>query len=217
MWELRLPHIPAREQPVHPILHRARSADVPQPLVQRKPAVLVLQREVVGRHHHRGAGVWPTQQPVPAIGEHAHPHAVVPRGLVQVVVQLPDVLGVGVAARRRADAPLHLDEGVQRRQVHRPARPFGGRILLDDLLARGQSGRDEEVPHRAGDVGLRLEVVVPPQHLPRGLSILRVVYIDLRSHARVPVVLTAGELYQNGSSTGCYSLCTCWRGREEAL
>ena len=128
----------------------------------------------------------PTKQPVPAVGEHAHPHAVVPRGLVQVVVQLPDVLGVGVAARRRADAPLHLDERVQRRQVHRPARPFGGRILLDDLLARGQSGRDEEVPHRAGDVGLRLEVVVPPQHLPRGLSILRVVDVNLRSHNLCP-------------------------------
>ena len=95
-----------------------------------------------------------------------------------------DVLRVGCATGSRSDAPLELDEGVQRGQVHGPSRRVRGRVLLNHLLATGQASKDEKVPHRAGDVGLGLTTVVPSQDLSGGVAVFGVVYVDVDCQSR---------------------------------
>ena len=60
---------------------------------------------------------------------------------------------------------------------------MGGRILLDDLAGSGQSGDDQEVADRAGDVRFGTRVVVPPEYLGGrvGIAGVIVVYVDRHS------------------------------------
>ena len=60
---------------------------------------------------------------------------------------------------------------------------MGGRVLLDDLAWRGQSGGDQEVADGAGDVGLGLGVVVPPEYLGGGLGVTGVVVVYVDGHS----------------------------------
>ena len=104
-------------------------------------------------------------------------------GLSQVVVELRDVVRVGVEAAGGANAALDLDEGIERRQVHGAMRPPRGRLLLDDLAVPRQLGEREEVPHGAGNVRLRLGPVVPAQNFGRRLGIARIFVIQVFRHS----------------------------------
>ena len=53
------------------------------------------------------------------------------------------------------------------------------RTLLDRLLAPDKAVKDAKVPHRAGDVGLGIEVGMPPQYLGGGVAIPGVVRINV--------------------------------------
>ena len=143
----------------------------------------VLQREGVGPDGLDRSRARPPQQPVLAVGEYAGAQTLAGRpGLGQVIVQLPDVNWVGVQAAGGADPPLCFNEGVQRGQVHGAAGNVRRRIFLVDFVAPGQAGEDEKVPHRTGDVGLRLAVIMPPQYFRRTGGILRVVIVKVCGH-----------------------------------
>ena len=119
---------------------------------------------------------------MPAVGQDAHADAALFLGLGQVVVELVDVVGVGVEAAGGADPALGLDEGVEGGEVDGAAGALRGRVLLDDLVAPGQAGGDEEVAHGAGDVGLGFAEVVPPEELCGGLLAGGVVVVQVVSH-----------------------------------
>lgn len=98
---------------------------------------------------------------MPAFGEHAHADAA--PGLVgglKVAVELlyPLALGLGEAC-----APLELDVGVEHAQVHRPVARVSGVDLLADLVGSRELGRDQEVPDRAGDIGVSFAALVALQ------------------------------------------------------
>ena len=157
---------------------------VPQPFVQQQPLFRRFQRKVVRRDGAGGAGAGPAQQPVAAVGQHAHPHPfAVGLGLLQVAVQLGDVFRVGFGGAGSADAPLEFDKGIQRREVDGLAAAVGGRVFLYDGVRLGQPGQRQEIPHRAGDVRLRLKVGVAEQDGPRGRRKAPVVNVQmLRFH-----------------------------------
>ena len=94
-------------------------------------------------------------------------------------MQLSDVLGVRFASWCGADPPLELDEGVQSSQVNSTA----GGTRRRTLLAPDKAGKDEKVPHRAGDVGLGIEVVMPTQFLGGGIPIPGVVRINVHRNS----------------------------------
>ena len=144
----------------------------------------VVQGEGVGRRGPDGPGVGPAQQPVPAVGQDAHADAALPLRLGQVVVELLYVLGVGVEAAGGAYPALGLDEGVEGGQVDGAAGALGGRVLLDDLIAPGEAGGDEEIADGAGDVRLGLAQVVAPQHLGGGRGACGVVVVQVRGRLR---------------------------------
>ena len=120
---------------------------------------------------------------MPAVGQDAHADSALLFGLREVVVELFDVLRVGVESAGGADPALELDEGVESGEVHGAARTLGGRVLLDDLAWRCQSGGDQEVADGAGDVRFGLGVVVPPEYLGGrvGVAGVVVVYVDRHS------------------------------------
>ena len=140
----------------------------------------IVQREGIRQHCLYRSGVGPAQQPVLAVGEDAHAYAVLFLRLREVVVELVDVLGVGVEAARGADPALELDERVEGGEVHGAARAFGRRVFLDYLLVLYEAGDGQEVADRAGDVGFGLADVVPPQNLGCGLLGIGIVWIDVQ-------------------------------------
>ena len=160
-----------------------RQGVVAQPLVKGDPAVRVFQREGVRRDRPGRSGIGPAQQPVLAVGQDAHAHAALLLRLRQVVVELVDVPGVGVEAARGADPALELDERVEGGEVHGAARAFGRRVFLDDLLVLYEAGDGQEIADRAGDVGLGLALVVPPQNLGCGLPVPGIVRVDVHRHS----------------------------------
>ena len=103
-----------------------------------------------------------------AVGEDAHADAPALMGLLQVVVQLADVVGVGVHAAGGTDSALELDEGVEGGEVDGAARALGRGIFLDHVVASDKAGGDEEVANGGGDVRLRLVVFVTAQNLGGG-------------------------------------------------
>ena len=135
---------------------------IAEPLEEGDPAVCVLQREGVGQGRPDRTGIGPAQQPSPAVREDTHPHPALRPRLLQVVVELLDVLGVGVEASRGPDSALELYERVEGSEVHCAARAMRGRVLLNDLIAPYQPCGDEEIAHCAGDIRLGLAIVVPP-------------------------------------------------------
>ena len=52
----------------------------------------------------------------------------------KVIVQLPDVAGIGAESLARADAALGLDERIEGGQVDRAAGTIRRRILFDDFV-----------------------------------------------------------------------------------
>ena len=134
---------------------------VAQPLVEGDPAAGLLEPEGVGVGGARGAGARPAQKPVLPVGQDPHADPALLLRLGQVAVELLDVARIGLDTR--PDADLALDERVEGGQVDGAAGAERGMLLLDDLLGLGQPRRDEEVAHRAGDVGLRLAALVPLQ------------------------------------------------------
>ena len=83
---------------VGPYVLQGYQGRVPQPLVEGKPSVRVLQGEGVGAGQTGLACSGPAQKPPLAVGEDAHADPALRRRLSQVVVQLLDVLRVGSAA-----------------------------------------------------------------------------------------------------------------------
>ncbi len=161
---------------------------VPQPVAQAPPAaILGVQREAIRRRRLDGPGAGPAQQPIPAVRQDAHARPLaVPLRLIEVVIKLLDVPRVGTEAGPRANPPLDLDERIQRRQVHRAPRRLRRRVLLHDLVCSRQPRADQEVPHRAGDVRLRLGMLMPPQNLPRQLIQRRLTHAPLPHHHHSP-------------------------------
>ena len=119
---------------------------------------------------------------MPAVGQDAHRGRGPLLGLGQVVVELLHIRGVGVKAAGRANPALGLDEGVEGGQVDGAAGALRGRVLLDDLIAPGEAGGDEEVAHGAGDVRLGFAEVVPPEELGGGLLARGVVVVQVLRH-----------------------------------
>ena len=101
---------------------------------------------------------------------------------LQVVVELADVLGVGVEAAGGADPALELDEGVEGGEVDGAAGAQGGRVFFVDFLVLHQAGGGQEVPHGGGDVGLGLAVVVPPEDFGGGRLVFGVAGVDVGRH-----------------------------------
>ena len=116
------------------------------------------------------------------VGQDAHAHAALLFRLRQVVVELLDVLGVGVEAARGADPALELDERVEGGKVHGAARTLGGRVFFVYLLVLHEAGDGQEVADRAGDVGLGLAFVVAAENLGCGLLVPGIVWIDVQGH-----------------------------------
>ena len=114
-----------------------------------------------------------------AVGKDAHADAALPLGLLQVVVELPDVLGVGLEAGGGADPALDLYEGIEGGEVDGAVGAQRGRVLLVDLVAVDEAGADQEVAHGGGDVGLELAGVVPTEYLRGGLGAGGVVGVDV--------------------------------------
>ena len=152
---------------------------VAEPLEEGDPAVGVFQRKGIGHCRPDWTGVWPAQQPLPAVREDAHAHAALLLRLLQVVVELLDVLSVRVEAPRGADPALELDKGVEGGQVDGTAGALRGWVLLDDVITPDESCHDEEISDRAGDVRLGLASVVPSQNLGGSLSVTGVVVVYL--------------------------------------
>ena len=96
-----------------------------------------------------------------------------------------DVGRVGVEAAGHADAAFEFDEGIQRGQIDRPAAGVGGRVFLDDFVAAGQVGQDEEIADGGGDVGLGLKVVMPGQNGRRRRLVSSVADIQMINHAAI--------------------------------
>ena len=94
-----------------------------------------------------------------------------------------DVLGVGVEAARGADPALELDERVEGGEVHGAARTFGRRVFLVYLLVLYEACDGQEIADRAGDVGLGLALVVPPENLGCGLLVPGIVCVDVHGHS----------------------------------
>ena len=159
-----------------------REGVVAKPIVEGYPEVRVLQREGVWRDRPGRSGIGPAQQPVLAVGEDAHAHAALLFRLRQVIVELVDVLGVGVEAARGADPALELDERVEGGEVHGAARTLGGRVFLDYLLVLYEAGEGQEIADRAGDVGLGLALVVAAENLGCGLLGIGIVWINVQRH-----------------------------------
>ena len=163
------------------LLHR--EGVVAKPLVEGYPAVGVFKRKGVRWDRPGRSGVGPAQQPVLAVGQDAHAHAALFFQLRQVVVELLDVLGVGVEAAGGADPAFELDERVEGGEVHGAARTLGGRVFLDYLLVFHEAGDGQEIADRAGDVGLGLALVVAPQDFGCGLLVPGIVRIDMHRHS----------------------------------
>ncbi len=159
-----------------------RQGVVAKPLVEGYPEVRVIKGECVRRDRPGRSGIWPAQQPVLAVGEDAHAHAALLFRLRQVIVELVDVLGVGVEAARGADPALELDERVEGGEVHGAARTLGGRVFLDYLLVLYEAGEGQEIADRAGDVGLGLALVVAAENLGCGLLGIGIVWINVQRH-----------------------------------
>ena len=100
----------------------------------------------------------------------------------KVVVELLDVLGIGVEASRGPDPALELDEGVEGGKVNGAARTLCGRVLLNDLIGPHEPRHDEEITHSAGDVRLRLAIIMPPQNLGGSLGVPGFVVVYLNGH-----------------------------------
>ena len=157
---------------------------VPQPLVQEEPPVRVFQGEGVGAGQTDLGCSGPAQQPTLTVGEDSHADPSLLRRLGQVVIQLPHVLRGGFTAGGGANPALELDEGVQSGKVNGATGGVRWRVFLDNLLASGQVGEDEEVSHRAGDLGFGLEAVVSQHKLCRCITIPGVGYVYVLRHAR---------------------------------
>ena len=80
-------------------LHRGKGL-VAEPLVKRDPAVRVLESEAVRRDRPDRPGAGPAQQPVLSVGQNAHAHPASALRLGQVIVELLDVIRIGVEAAR---------------------------------------------------------------------------------------------------------------------
>ena len=92
-----------------------------------------------------------------------------PVGLLEVVVELVDVVGVGFEAAAGADSALELDEGIEGGEVYGAAGILGRGVLLDYLVGSDQAGGDEEVADGAGDVCLRFVTFVASEDLGGGV------------------------------------------------
>ena len=73
--------------------------------------------------------------------------------------------GVGFASHGSPNPSLELDEGVKGGQVKGAARGTRGWVLFDHLLTPDKTSDDAGAPDGAGDGGLDLKVVMPPQYL----------------------------------------------------
>ena len=99
---------------------------VAEPFEELEPTVGVVEGEGVGEGGLDGASVGKAQEPVLAVGEDAHADAPALVGLLQVVVELVDVVGVGIEAAVGADSALELDEGVEASEVDGRREPRAG-------------------------------------------------------------------------------------------
>ena len=137
---------------------------------------------------------------MPTVGQDTHADSALLFGLREVVVDLLYIVGVGVESAGGADPALELDEGVESGKVHGAARSLGGRVLLDDLAGSGQSGGDQKVANRAGDVRFGFRVVVPPEYLGGGLGVTGVVVVDVDGHSIF--YYTGMDTHRSLSTTG---------------
>ena len=142
---------------------------VAEPFEELEPTVGVVEGEGVGQGGLDGAGVGKAEEPVLAVGEDALAKFAVSVGLLEVVVELVDVVGVGFEAAAGADSALELDEGVEGGEVDGAAGALGRGVLLDYLVGSDQAGGDEEVADGAGDVRLRFVVFVAAENLGGGV------------------------------------------------
>ena len=143
----------------------------------------------------------PAQQPVLAVGQDAHAHAALLLRLRQIIVELVDVLGVGVEAARGADPSLELDERVEGGEVHGAARTLGGWVFLVYLLVFHEAGDGEEIADRAGDVGLGLALVVAAGDLGCGVLVPGIVCVDVHRHSVIyPGLADGGRLMESGAN-----------------
>ena len=163
-----------------PYLLRCTKCVIAQPLIQRDPVLGAIEDECVRLARADWTGPWPAQEPVLAVREHAHAHAVASllRGL-QVAINLLDPLrfGLGVPG---PDLELHV--GVERRQVHGLSGLVPRMDLLDNLISGRELCRDQEITHRARDVRLSLAEFVSPQDGPGQFGVLRIVVVNRCGH-----------------------------------
>ena len=99
--------------------------------MESDPTVRAVQSVGVWRGRLNRTGVGPTQQPVLAVCEDSHSHSALFFRLLQVLVQLSDVVGVGVKASCCSDPALEFHKCVEGSQVYGATGTLGRRILLD--------------------------------------------------------------------------------------
>ena len=158
---------------------------VAEPLEELEPAVGVVEGEGVGEGGLDGAGVGPAEEPVLAVGEDAHTDAPAPVGLLEVVVELVDVVGVGFEAAVGADSALELDEGVEGGEVDGAAGTESRGVFFDHVVGSDKAGGNEEVADGGGDVRLRFVVFVASKNLGGGVPDVGVVVVYVWRHCWV--------------------------------
>ena len=156
---------------------------VAEPFIEGNPILGLFQHEGVGKGGVYRAGAGPAEQPILAVGQHAHADALAGLlGFGEVVVQLPDVFRVGVESADGSQPALDFDEGVQGGEVNGAAGTLRRRVFLHNLLSLGQAGVGEEVAYGAGDVGLVLAGIVPVQDGGGSERVLGVVGVEMNRH-----------------------------------
>ena len=138
------------------------------------------------------------------VGQDAHAHAALLFRLFrlrQVVVELVDVLGVGVEAAGGADPAFELDECVEGGEVYGAARALGGRVFLFYFVGFDEAGHSQEVANRGGDVGLGRADVVAPQDLGGCFFVPGIVYVDVHRHSVIyPGLADGWGLMESGAN-----------------
>ena len=101
----------------------------------------------------------------------------------QVIVELPHVLRVGIR-RKPAVVPMRrLNSMKVSSALRSTARREPSRLAKSPRRSRSlrtSPVSDEEIAHGAGDVGFRLNGIVPRQNLRRRIAILYVIQVDVR-------------------------------------
>ena len=159
---------------------------VAEPLIKSQPTVRRFQNKSVRSDGFHRAGVRPTEEPIPAVGEDPGADAFAAHlGLLEVVVNLIDVCRVGIETAHGADALFELDEGVQGGEVDGTTRCIGRRVFLDDGTGFGQVGKDQEIADGAGYVGLCAGCVMSEQDFAGRAGVPGIVDVEVCGHGGI--------------------------------